>query len=397
MLDSRSQRDDALPVPDRLGARHCARAGDDRLEQVSVIEAGLKCCPGQVRSSTASRSRRASRRSSRRAARRAQLRRRRRRDGVRRGRPGGHDASARSASASAATKFSPSSATSRRRTSFSIRTFSPSPPASRSTTTTPSSSSRRARDQATHAGGARQRRRLQRLVLVPRQRGACARRCTPSSSTTRSRPAWTWASSTPAQLALYDDVEPTLLALCRGRRAQSPPRRDRAMVEHSLEMQKKDGGRPAGVDARVDELPPGATRSRSNERLVYGLVKGIHRHSSTRTPRRRAQKIAYPRPLNIIEGPLMDGMNVVGDLFGSGKMFLPQVDQVGARDEEGGRLSAAVHGGGEAAGARARPTWCSSSGAKSCSPPSRATCTTSARTSSASCSRARATRSSTSA
>ena len=39
----------------------------------------------------------------------------------------------------------------------------------------------------------------------------------------------------------------------------------------------------------------------------------------------RTDKVRYPRPLNIIEGPLMSGMSVVGDLFGAGKMFLPQV------------------------------------------------------------------------
>ena len=45
--------------------------------------------------------------------------------------------------------------------------------------------------------------------------------------------------------------------------------------------------------------------------------------SSSRTPKKRAHDAA--RPLDVIEGPLMAGMNVVGDLFGSGKMFLPQV------------------------------------------------------------------------
>ena len=58
--------------------------------------------------------------------------------------------------------------------------------------------------------------------------------------------------------------------------------------------------------------------------------------------------------LHVIEGPLMDGMNVVGDLFGSGRMFLPQVVKSRARDEAGGRLSHAVHGAGkEGQGARA--------------------------------------------
>ena len=59
-----------------------------------------------------------------------------------------------------------------------------------------------------------------------------------------------------------------------------------------------------------------------NKRLEYALVKGITEHieSDTELARREADK-----PLHVIEGPLMDGMNVVGDLFGEGKMFLPQV------------------------------------------------------------------------
>ncbi len=58
------------------------------------------------------------------------------------------------------------------------------------------------------------------------------------------------------------------------------------------------------------------------ERLVHALVKGITEHIVEDTEEAR---LAYERPLQVIEGPLMDGMNVVGDLFGSGKMFLPQV------------------------------------------------------------------------
>src|SRR5206468_668548 len=58
------------------------------------------------------------------------------------------------------------------------------------------------------------------------------------------------------------------------------------------------------------------------ERLSYALVKGIDAHIVDDTEEARLQ---FPRPIQVIEGPLMDGMNVVGDLFGSGKMFLPQV------------------------------------------------------------------------
>ena len=58
------------------------------------------------------------------------------------------------------------------------------------------------------------------------------------------------------------------------------------------------------------------------ERLSYALVKGIDAHIVDDTEEAR---LLAPRPIEVIEGPLMDGMNIVGDLFGSGKMFLPQV------------------------------------------------------------------------
>jgi len=59
-----------------------------------------------------------------------------------------------------------------------------------------------------------------------------------------------------------------------------------------------------------------------NERLTHALVKGISDYVVEDTEEARQN---FPRPIQVIEGPLMDGMNVVGDLFGSGKMFLPQV------------------------------------------------------------------------
>ncbi|ROI83800.1 Methionine synthase [Anabarilius grahami] len=61
------------------------------------------------------------------------------------------------------------------------------------------------------------------------------------------------------------------------------------------------------------------------ERLEYALIKGIEKHVVEDTEEARLQKDRYPRPLHVIEGPLMNGMKTVGDLFGAGKMFLPQV------------------------------------------------------------------------
>jgi 5-methyltetrahydrofolate--homocysteine methyltransferase len=61
------------------------------------------------------------------------------------------------------------------------------------------------------------------------------------------------------------------------------------------------------------------------ERLGHAMVKGIDTFIEADTEEARLDTARYPRPLNVIEGPLMDGMRVVGDLFGAGKMFLPQV------------------------------------------------------------------------
>ena len=61
------------------------------------------------------------------------------------------------------------------------------------------------------------------------------------------------------------------------------------------------------------------------ERIEHALIKGIDKHIVEDTEEARQDKHKYPRPLNVIEGPLMRGMSIVGDLFGAGKMFLPQV------------------------------------------------------------------------
>jgi 5-methyltetrahydrofolate--homocysteine methyltransferase len=87
---------------------------------------------------------------------------------------------------------------------------------------------------------------------------------------------------------------------------------------------KASGGDPTGTG--VPEAAADAWRKLSvEERLSHALVKGIDQFIEADTEEARANTAKYPRPLNIIEGPLMDGMRVVGDLFGAGKMFLPQV------------------------------------------------------------------------
>lgn len=81
------------------------------------------------------------------------------------------------------------------------------------------------------------------------------------------------------------------------------------------EQLKGSGGRQLKKDLSWRNVPV-------EERLSHALVKGITDYIEEDTEEARKK---YPAPLQVIEGPLMDGMNVVGDLFGSGKMFLPQV------------------------------------------------------------------------
>ena len=66
------------------------------------------------------------------------------------------------------------------------------------------------------------------------------------------------------------------------------------------------------------------------ERVKHSLINGINEYIEKDTEELR---VKLKKPLEIIEGPLMDGMNIVGDLFGAGKMFLPQVVK-SARDNE---------------------------------------------------------------
>jgi 5-methyltetrahydrofolate--homocysteine methyltransferase len=94
----------------------------------------------------------------------------------------------------------------------------------------------------------------------------------------------------------------------------------------SLKARESDARAAGGApDASRSAVDPSSAAWRSLPvagRLQHALVKGIDSFIEADTEEARLQ---YPRPLDIIEGPLMDGMRVVGDLFGAGKMFLPQV------------------------------------------------------------------------
>jgi len=116
------------------------------------------------------------------------------------------------------------------------------------------------------------------------------------------------------QLDVYDQIDAELREACED---VILDRRDDA-TERLIALAEKYKGTDEAEEKKLAEwrsLPVG-------ERLSYALVKGIDAHIVDDTEEARQQ---FARPIEVIEGPLMDGMNVVGDLFGSGKMFLPQV------------------------------------------------------------------------
>jgi len=118
----------------------------------------------------------------------------------------------------------------------------------------------------------------------------------------------------PSMLEIYDNIEENLLERVEDVLLN---RRDDA-TERLLEIAeslKGEKGKQRVVDLTWRE-------KNVNERLSYSLVKGITDYIIKDTEECR---LTFERPIEVIEGPLMDGMNVVGDLFGSGKMFLPQV------------------------------------------------------------------------
>ena len=117
-------------------------------------------------------------------------------------------------------------------------------------------------------------------------------------------------------LGVYEEIEPKLLELVEDVLLNRRPDGTERLVDYAEGLKNSGGGEK---EAKV-EL---AWRSTSvEERLKHALIKGIVDFIDTDTEEAR-QKLG--RPLLVIEGPLMDGMRVVGDLFGAGKMFLPQV------------------------------------------------------------------------
>ncbi len=120
------------------------------------------------------------------------------------------------------------------------------------------------------------------------------------------------------QLDIYDDIDPELRELCED---VIFDRRDDA-TDRLITLAEKF----RGTDEVAEKAAAEWRGYEVHKRLEHALVKGIDAHIVDDTEEmRQAVKDRGGRPIEVIEGPLMDGMNIVGDLFGSGKMFLPQV------------------------------------------------------------------------
>jgi 5-methyltetrahydrofolate--homocysteine methyltransferase len=116
------------------------------------------------------------------------------------------------------------------------------------------------------------------------------------------------------QLDIYDDIDPELRVACE----DVILNRDPDATERLITLAEKYRGTDVAQEKAEAEWRGWPVK----KRLEHALVKGIDAHIVEDTEEAR---LVSERPIHVIEGPLMDGMNVVGDLFGSGKMFLPQV------------------------------------------------------------------------
>tara|TARA_R110000737_G_scaffold8173_1_gene23775 strand:- start:11967 stop:15695 length:3729 start_codon:yes stop_codon:yes gene_type:complete len=117
------------------------------------------------------------------------------------------------------------------------------------------------------------------------------------------------------QLAIYSDIPDNLRLAVEDVIQNSDDGATERLLDVAQEYRGQAGSQNSKADLTWRELEV-------NKRLEYSLVKGINEFILEDT---EAARLVAKRPLDVIEGPLMDGMNVVGDLFGAGEMFLPQV------------------------------------------------------------------------
>ncbi|RMF16734.1 MAG: methionine synthase, partial [Candidatus Dadabacteria bacterium] len=115
------------------------------------------------------------------------------------------------------------------------------------------------------------------------------------------------------QIDVYDEIDPTLRELCEDVILNRRPDATERLIAYAETAKATDKTVKQAAEWRNAPV---------EERLKHALIKGITEFIDADTEEARQK---YAEPLDVIEGPLMDGMNVVGDLFGAGKMFLPQV------------------------------------------------------------------------
>jgi 5-methyltetrahydrofolate--homocysteine methyltransferase len=118
------------------------------------------------------------------------------------------------------------------------------------------------------------------------------------------------------QLVVYDEIEPTLRELCEDvilNRNNDSNEATEKLIAFAETVKAK-----GKVEVKDEKWRNEAVE----KRMAHALINGITDYIDADTEEARQK---YPKPLDVIEGPLMDGMNIVGDLFGAGKMFLPQV------------------------------------------------------------------------
>ena len=126
------------------------------------------------------------------------------------------------------------------------------------------------------------------------------------------------------QLDIYDQIDPVLREACEDVVLNRAPAAggDQTATERLIELAESYKGKDTVAEKAAEEWRGWDVV----RRLEHALVKGIDAHVVEDTEEARAAIAARGgRPIEVIEGPLMEGMNTVGDLFGSGKMFLPQV------------------------------------------------------------------------
>jgi len=119
-------------------------------------------------------------------------------------------------------------------------------------------------------------------------------------------------------LEVYEEIKPELKQLVEDVLLNRRPDATERLVDYGEKLKSEAAGASPGEKKAEEEWRKGTVE----QRLSHALVKGIDTYIDADTEEARAK---FERPLSVIEGPLMDGMGVVGDLFGAGKMFLPQV------------------------------------------------------------------------